>query len=75
LFVPYTGDLLNGNAGTVLCFAGGLLRGGYPLSHGTRWILTVFLYANRNESGKRPGYTLEELAKLKNAITKSNASQ
>lgn len=68
LFISSTGDLLNGDAGTVLCFAGGLVHGGYPMSRGTRWILTVFLYVDSNESGKIPGYTLRALeAKLKDS--------
>ena len=61
LFIQSTGDLLNGDAGTVLCFAGGLVHAGYPVSRGTRWILTVFLYVDSNESGRKPGYTLEAL--------------
>jgi len=61
LFISCTQDVLNGPAGTVLCFAGGLTHGGYPVSKGTRWILTVFLYVDRNLSGKRPGYTLDLL--------------
>jgi 2OG-Fe(II) oxygenase superfamily len=63
LYIHATGDLLNGDAGTVLCFAGQLVHGGYPVTKGTRWILTVFLYVDGNESGKPPGYTLEALAK------------
>jgi len=68
LFIKSTGDLLNGNAGTVLCFAGGLVHGGYPVSRGTRWILTVFLYVDANESRKRPGYTLEAIDKLRHSV-------
>ncbi len=65
LFIACTQDLLNGPAGTVLCFAGELLHGGYPVTKGTRWILTVFLYVDENQSGIAPGYTLEALEKLK----------
>ena len=61
LFIQATGDLLNGDAGTVLCFAGQLVHGGYPVTKGTRWILTVFLYADANESGKPAGYTLDAI--------------
>lgn len=64
LFISSTGDLLNGDAGTVLCFAGGLIHGGYPVSAGTRWILTAFLYADSNQSGRPPGYTLREIEKF-----------
>lgn len=67
LFIKSTGDLLNGDAGTVLCFAGGLVHGGYPVSRGTRWILTVFLYVDANESRKRPGYTLDAIDKLRHS--------
>lgn len=59
LFIQATGDLLNGDAGTVLCFPGSLVHGGYPVSAGTRWILTVFIYVDANESGQAPGYTLD----------------
>lgn len=65
LFIQCTGDLLNGDAGTVLCFPGQLVHGGYPVSKGTRWILTVFLYVDANESGKPKGYTLEIIQNLK----------
>ncbi|KAL3907472.1 MAG: hypothetical protein SGILL_008860 [Bacillariaceae sp.] len=61
LYIHSTGDLLNGDAGTVLCFAGQLVHGGYPVTTGTRWILTVFLYVDGNESGKPPGYTLDAI--------------
>ena len=59
LFIASTGDLLNGDAGTVLSFAGGLVHGGYPVTRGTRWILTVFLYIDKNLSGRDPGYTID----------------
>lgn len=62
LYVHATGDLLNGDAGTVLCFAGQLVHGGYPVTRGTRWILTVFLYVEGNESNKPLGYTLDAIA-------------
>ena len=55
LYIHSTGDLLNGDAGTVLCFAGQLVHGGYPVTRGTRWILTVFLYVDANESGMPAG--------------------
>ena len=61
LFVASTGDLLNGDAGTVLCFAGGIVHGGYPVSRGTRWILTVFIYIDKNLSGKDAGYALRDI--------------
>jgi len=61
LFIASTGDLLNGDAGTVLSFAGGLVHGGYPVSKGTRWILTVFLYIDKNLSGREPGYTIDAI--------------
>lgn len=64
LFISSTGDLLNGDAGTLLCFAGGLIHGGYPISAGTRWILTAFLYADSNQSERPPGYTLKEIEEL-----------
>ncbi|CAB9506580.1 P4Hc [Seminavis robusta] len=64
LYIHSTGDLLNGDAGTVLCFAGQLVHGGYPVVQGTRWILTVFLYVDANESGKPVGYTLDALQAL-----------
>ena len=64
LFMAATGDVLNGPAGTVMCFAGGLLHGGYPISSGTRWILTVFCYVDSNQSKKSPGYTLEAIDRL-----------
>ena len=60
LFIAPTQDLLNGPAGTVLCFAGSLVHGGYPVMKGTRWILTAFLYPDANVSGKAPGYTLKD---------------
>ena len=62
LFIKSTGDLLNGDAGTIMCFTGGLLHGGYPVSEGTRWILTAFLYPDSNQSGRPPGYTLQGLS-------------
>lgn len=61
LFITSTGDLLNGDAGTVLGFAGQIVHGGYPVSKGTRWILTVFLYLDKNTSGKKNGYILENI--------------
>jgi hypothetical protein len=61
LYIAPTQDLLNGPAGTVLCFAGGLVHGGYPVKKGTRWILTAFLYCDANASGKKPGYSLQEI--------------
>lgn len=61
LFIASTGDLLNGDAGTVLTFAGELVHGGYPVTKGTRWILTVFLYLDDNVSGKDPGYILKSI--------------
>lgn len=65
LWLEHSGDILNGPAGTVLCFAGGLVHGGFPVSKGTRWILTGFLYVDSNQSGQPAGYTLKELEKLK----------
>jgi len=61
LYVAPTQDLLDGPAGTVLCFAGSLVHGGYPVTKGTRWILTAFLYCDANASGKEPGYTLAKI--------------
>ena len=61
LFIASTGDLLNGDAGTVLGFAGGLLHGGYPVQKGTRFILTVFLYVDENSSGLENGYVLKAI--------------
>ena len=61
LFIASTGDLLNGDAGTVLSFVGGLVHGGYPVTSGTRWILTVFLYIDKNLSGREPGYTIDAI--------------
>jgi hypothetical protein len=61
LYIASTKDLLNGPAGTVLCFAGGLVHGGFPVKKGTRWILTAFLYCDANRSGKPTGYTLDNL--------------
>jgi hypothetical protein len=61
LYIESTQDLLNGPAGTVLCFPGSLVHGGYKVTKGTRWILTVFLYCDANRSGKPAGYTLENL--------------
>ena len=58
LFVAPTGDLVNGDAGTVLCFHGGVPHGGYPISRGTRKILTAFLVSDSNDSGRPPGYAL-----------------
>jgi len=72
LYIQATGDLLNGDAGTVLCFAGQLVHGGYPVTRGTRWILTVFLYVDNNQSGKPNGYTLKALEEL---IQKENSSR
>lgn len=68
LWLEHSGDILNGPAGTVLCFAGGLVHGGFPVSQGTRWILTGFLYVDSNQSGQPAGYTLTELEKLKSKI-------
>ena len=61
LYIASTQDLLNGPAGTVLCFPGSLVHGGYQVTKGTRWILTVFLYCDANRSGKPAGYTLDNL--------------
>lgn len=67
LFIACTGDLLNGDAGTVLTFAGELVHGGYPVQKGTRWIMTVFLYLDVNlSSSKAPGYILETIDKQVN---------
>lgn len=70
LFIASTQDVLNGPSGTVLCFAGGLVHGGYPVSKGTRWILTVFLYVDLNQSGKENGYTLQELERINNKLSR-----
>jgi len=67
-FIKSTDDLLNSNADTVLCFVGVLVHGGYPVLLGTRWILTVFLYVDANEARKRPGYTIEAIAKLWHSV-------
>lgn len=61
LYIAPTQDLLNGPAGTVLFFAGGLVHGGYPVKKGTRWILTAFLYCDANASGKKRGFLLREM--------------
>ena len=58
LFVAPTGDLINGDAGSVLCFYGGVPHGGYPISRGTRRVLTAFLVADANASGQPPGYAV-----------------
>lgn len=68
LWLEHSGDILNGPAGTVLCFAGGLVHGGYPIRRGTRWILTVFLYVDSNQSSQPKGYTLKRLEELKGKI-------
>jgi len=31
LWIAATGDVLNGDAGTVLCFAGQIMHGGFPV--------------------------------------------
>mmetsp|Transcript_63745 Transcript_63745/g.75423 ORF Transcript_63745/g.75423 Transcript_63745/m.75423 type:complete len:429 (-) Transcript_63745:85-1371(-) len=72
LFVACTGDLLNGDAGTVLTFAGELVHGGYPVTRGTRWIMTVFLYLDENLSRKDPGYILRRIDKK--TVTESRKS-
>ena len=64
LFIASTGDLLNGDAGTVLGFAGKIVHGGYPVERGTRWILTVFLYINENSSGNENGYVLDRIESM-----------
>lgn len=69
LYISATQDVLDGPAGTVLCFCGGLVHGGYPVSRGTRWILTVFLYVDQNQSQKPPGYILEKLMSWKQSKT------
>merc|ERR1712118_330180 len=61
-----SGDLLNGDAGHILCFAGGLLHEGYRVVRGERWIMTVFLYIDWNlMSGMDAGYLLDEIESLK----------
>ena len=64
LFIASTGDLLNGDAGTVLGFAGKIVHGGYPVERGTRWILTVFLYIDENSSSKENGYVLDQFESM-----------
>lgn len=61
LFIPCTEDLLNGDAGTVLAFAGQIVHGGFPIEKGSRWILTIFVYIDENLSGKRKGYILDSI--------------
>ena len=61
LFIPCTEDLLNGDAGTVLAFAGQIVHGGFPVKKGSRWILTIFVYIDENLSGKRKGYILDSI--------------
>ena len=61
LWIASAGDVLNGDAGTTLCFCGDIVHGGYPVRRGTRCrIWTVFLYTDTNRSGKKPGYVLEQ---------------
>jgi hypothetical protein len=45
LWIASTGDVLNGDAGTVLCFAGEITHGGYPIRAGTRWIMVRPLHS------------------------------
>lgn len=61
LWIASTGDVLNGDAGTALCFAGEVTHGGFPVARGTRWILTMFLHVDANASGREPGYMLSEV--------------
>jgi len=61
LWIASTGDVLNGDAGTVLCFAGEITHGGFPVAIGTRWIMTMFLHIDANASGESPGYMVREL--------------
>ena len=61
LWIASTGDVLNGDSGTTLCFCGEIVHGGYPVRRGTRWIWTVFLYVDKNGSGNHPGYIEQQI--------------
>jgi len=53
--------VLNANMGGVVTFPGKLLHGGNTITNGRRYIISLFIYADVNYSGMKPGYLLERL--------------
>ena len=47
LYLPDRKEVLNANAGGVIMFNGATSHGGYPVFHGTRYIIAVFCYSTQ----------------------------
>ena len=53
--------VLNADAGGVVTFPGKLLHGGNAVTEGRRYIIPLFIYSDRNGSGRKQGYVLDSL--------------
>ena len=58
---PYAKHILNADAGGVVTFPGKLRHGGNVVTAGRRYIIPLFIYSDRNGSGRKPGYVLDAL--------------
>ena len=52
LYLPDRKEVLNANAGGVIMFNGATSHGGYPVFHGTRYIIAVFCYSTQHAAAK-----------------------
>jgi hypothetical protein len=57
----YEPRVLNADAGGVVTFPGKLRHGGNVVTRGRRYIIPLFIYSDRNGSGRKPGYVLDAL--------------
>jgi len=56
------GDVVNGDAGTMIVLAGEVAHSEEAVVSGTRWVLTAQLYIEKNiQSNREAGYTLREI--------------
>ncbi len=53
--------VLNADAGGVVTFPGKLPHGGNTVTSGRRYIIPLFIYSDRNGSGRKQGYVLDSL--------------
>jgi predicted 2-oxoglutarate/Fe(II)-dependent dioxygenase YbiX len=48
----------------VVAFPGKLRHGGAPVTRGRRYIIPLFIYADTNASGRKPGYVRSALPEV-----------
>ena len=59
---PFEARALSTDAGGCVAFGGKLRHGGQAITSGVRYIIPLFVYLDKNNSGEAPGYATKSLA-------------